>query len=284
MKNTPDFQKNKDGSFTLTVTITEAQLQTQKTKTLKLLATDLKVKGFRKGQVPSNIAESKIDPSELLNRSVQEILSTFYADALKKHSLNPIIPPRVKTIPPTSKDKRDFVIKLSSCEKPTISLKPYQEEIKAINTTGKIWTPDQKNKPQTKEDETAKNDQQIQKIIDTLLKLSTLTLSDFLVEEETNRKLAQLIDQSQQAGIKLEDYFKAKGTSLQDFKKNFKKQLENEWTINLILEKIADDFKIVITPQDIEKSIPEKAKKTADRHLLAQILRQRQAIEKLQQL
>ncbi len=284
MKKTQSFKKNKDGSFTISVVITQTQLEKQQEKTLKSLASTLEVEGFRKGQVPLDIAKTKIDPSQLINESIQEILNGLYSDLIKEHSLNPILPPRVKVLPPKDKNDKDFAVELSSCEKPVLTLKDYQSDIKAINAKGSIWTPDKKGESQTEEDKNLKRDQQIQKTLDTLLKLSDLTLSGFLVEEETNRKLSQLIDQAQQAGMKLEDYFKAKQTSLEEFKKNFKKQLKNEWTVNLILEKVADDLKITITPEDVEKNIPENAKKTADRRLLAQILRQRQAIEALQKL
>lgn len=283
MKKNNPFKKNKDGSFVLTINITKDQLEKQKTKTLKLFTSTLEMEGFRKGQVPLKIAKTKIDEAELTNQSIQEILNQTYADLIKEQSLKPILPPKVKVLPSKDKKSEDIVVEIKSCEKPKLTLKKYQEEIKSFNAKKKIWTPGQEEKKEGEEDNQGK-EEHLQKVLAILVRLSEIIMPRFLIEEETNRKLSRLIDQTQQLGMTLEDYFRSKNTNLETFKSEFQKQLENEWKINLILEKVADDLKVVITPEEIEKGIPEKGKKTADRYLLAKILRQRKTIEKLTQI
>jgi len=283
MKKNNQFKKSKDGSFTLTINITKDQLEKQKTKTLKLFASTLEVEGFRKGQVPSKIAKTKIDEAELANQSIQEILNQIYTNLIKKHSLKPILPPRIKILSPPDNKDGNIIVEIKSCEGPELTLEKYKEEIKGLNAKKKIWTPGQEEKNEKEESEQEK-EEHLQKILNVLVKLSQITMPRFLIKEETNRKLTKLIDQTQQLGMTLEDYFRSKNTNLETFKAEFQKQLENEWKINLILEKVANDFKIVVTPEEIEKAIPEKAKKTADRYLLAKILRQRKTIEKLTQI
>lgn len=283
MKKNNPFKKNKDGSFVLTINVTKDQLEKQKTKTLKLFTSTLEMEGFRKGQVPLKIAKTKIDEAELTNQSIQEILNQTYADLIKEQSLKPILPPKVKVLPSKDKKSEDIVVEIKSCEKPKLTLKKYQEEIKSFNAKKKIWTPGQEEKKEGEEDNQGK-EEHLQKVLAILVRLSEIIMPRFLIEEETNRKLSRLIDQTQQLGMSLEDYFRSKNTNLETFKSEFQKQLENEWKINLILEKVADDLKVVITPEEIEKGIPEKGKKTADRYLLAKILRQRKTIEKLTQI
>ncbi len=283
MKKNNPLEKNKDGSFTLTVSITKNQLEKQKTKTLELFASTLEVEGFRKGQVPPKIAKTKIDENELANQSIQKILNQAYADLIKKHSLKPVLPPRIKVSPSKDKKDEDIIVEIRSCERPVLVLKDYREEIKSLNAKKKIWTPGQEEKDQKEESDRDK-EEHLQKILTVLVGLSKITMPQFLLEEETNRKLSGLIDQTQQLGMSLEDYFRSKNTNLETFRAEFQKQLENEWKVNLILEKVADDLKTVVTPEEIEKGIPEKAKKTADRYLLAKILRQRKTIEKLTQI
>jgi FKBP-type peptidyl-prolyl cis-trans isomerase (trigger factor) len=273
MKKTDILKKNKDGSFTLTIKITPSQLEKQKQKNLKIFASTLKAEGFRKGQVPLEVAKARIDESQLTSQSLQDILSRLYSQLLEKHSLKPIFDPQLKTLPPQDQKDQNLYFEIKSCERPTLTLKTYRQKIKTINTKFKKRASKSKN-----------SDNQTRKIIDTLVSLSTITLSPFLIEEETNRRLSELNNQLQKANISLDNYFKSQKSSLKDFRLEFEKQLKKEWTIALALEKVADDLKVTISPKEIEANIPQDKKESANRLLLLQVLRQRKTISQLQNL
>ncbi|MEG0378600.1 MAG: trigger factor, partial [Eubacterium sp.] len=61
--------------------------------------------------------------------------------------------------------------------------------------------------------------------------------------------------QMQGQGISLDDYFKFTGTNVEDFANNLKPDVEKNIKIELVLSKIADEEKIDVTEEELDKEI-----------------------------
>lgn len=246
--NFSDLKKQDNKLFTLSLEIKLADIKKEYQEYLKHFQANFETKGFRKGKAPLDVVEQNINPEKLFEEVASHLISHAYGEKIKEYDLKPIVQPQIKF---TSKDvdfDHDWTVEITGCELPEIKLKDkYLVEIKKINTDKNITEENQK----------------IEKIIETIIKNSQVELPEILIESDTQNQLTQLIDQSRQAGISVNDYLKNKGLTLEQYKENLKKQLTREWTLNLAITKIAKEQKIEVSEKevtDITTSNPDMGK------------------------
>lgn len=267
-----NLEKKEDSSFILKVTIPSEEVKTLYQNLLQEQAKQANIKGFRQGKAPEELVENKIGKDKLDDLLLEKVIKKIYPEAVKKHDLRPIIPPKLKLVS-TSKNK-DWEINFTSCELPKVKLNEVKEKIEEMNAQSNIWTPDD----ETKQEKKKKNkDEQIQKILNTILKNVEINLPDILIERELNRKLVNLVDQVNQAGLEMEQYLSSKGTSIEELKKQFRQEITNSWKIDLTLEKISDEENIEISEEDTKKVEESKM----NPYLAAKILRRKKTLEYL---
>lgn len=271
-----DFQtkvnQKEDKSFTLGITIPAKTVEEEYKKVLEKQAEEADMKGFRKGKAPVKLIEEKIGKDKLKNLLLENLIKKAYPEAVKEEDLKPIIPPQVKLT--STEEGEDWEIEFVSSEMPEIKLEKVKDEIKEVNAKSKIWTPGEEP---SGEDKKENKDKQIQKIIDTIIKSAEVDLPDILIEEEVNRKLVNLIDQVNSAGMELEKYLATKGTSMEELKKQYRQEIINNWKVDLALEKLADEEDIQVTEKDTERI--EKSKMNP--YIAAKIIRRQKTLEHL---
>ncbi len=269
-----NLEKKEDNSFVLETTVSAKSVDEKYKEVVNKEAKKADLKGFRKGKAPVKLVEEKIGKENLINLVLEEIIKEIYPQAIKEHDLNPIIPPKVKLI--NIKKGEDWQINFISSELPSIKVDDLKEKIKEANAENKIWTPDKEDKSENKKEQENK-DKQIQKIIEIILESVEVNLPEVLIEQELNRKMVNLIDQVNQAGMKLEDYLSTKGTSVEEIKKQFRQEIANNWKIDLTLEELAESENIQVSEEDVQKI--EKSKMNP--YLAAKILRRQKTLEHL---
>ncbi len=273
MDFTTNLKEKPDNSFLLSLTIPAKEIKSEYKKIIKKQAEEAEIKGFRKGSAPINLVEDKIGEEKLKNLLLEGVIKKVYPEAIKKHDLKPVIPPKVN-LNSTQKGK-DWEISFISAQMPEVDLGNFKNKVKEVNAKSKIWTPE---KGSDKEAEQKKNnDQQIQKIIEALIKSVEVNLPDILIDEELNRKLVNLIDQVNQAGLELNQYLSTKGTTVDEIKKQFRQEIVNNWKIDLALEKIADEEEVEVTKKDTEKIENSKM----NPYIAAKIIRRQKTLEYL---
>lgn len=266
-------------AFEITLTVPWADVKKIYDQVFDELAAEIEVEGFRKGKAPKDVISAKVDKSKIYGEVVNRILPESYQNALKEHGLKPIISPKVQIA--SGEEDKDWQFIAKASEKPIIDLGSYQDAIKTINAKGKIWTP---NEPKKEEQDKQKK---ISEIIDKLLQVCKVELSELLVESEVNRLMAQLIDDVRQAGLTFEQYLGTKGETSEKLRQKYRLQAETALKLEFILDAIADDLKIEITQKEIDNVIdkevdPEKKKSLKDQsYLLASMLRREGTIDKL---
>jgi trigger factor len=72
------------------------QLKTAKEETLKHLAHDVRLPGFRPGKAPLNLIEKSINPATLQTEFLDRALNVLYINALEEYKLRPVAQPQVK--------------------------------------------------------------------------------------------------------------------------------------------------------------------------------------------
>jgi len=86
----------KDTEAVLTITANEADLSPLKQRTLKKLAKNMKLAGFREGNVPLNLVEKNVDQQAFQSEFLDEALNKLYSAALDQENLRPVANPEVE--------------------------------------------------------------------------------------------------------------------------------------------------------------------------------------------
>jgi FKBP-type peptidyl-prolyl cis-trans isomerase (trigger factor) len=266
MKTTSKLQSLPDKTFIITLNLTQDQIKSEYQQVLKSVQSDFETKGFRKGKVPLEIVKEQVSEDEILKEVASHLISDAYTAFIKDKNLHPIIQPQIKILnAPISLDK-DWQVEITSCELPPLVLDPkYQDEVKKINKLPPSETT-------------------IDQIFNELLKLTSVTLPPILVESDINNRLSQLIDQTQQAGITINQYLKNKNQTLDSYKKSLSDQITKEWTLNLIIDQIAKDQKIEVDPKDAEMLIQKSPQLKDNSNLVYYLIQQQKVVDYLKKL
>ena len=245
----------------------------------------MEVEGFRKGKAPHDIALKNVDQGKVYGEVVNEVLPEAYAQAVREHNLTPVVSPKIQIV--TAEENKDWVFKATGAEKPEVELNNYKDEIKTINSKGKIWTPGEGTKEETPEEKTAKESQRVSEVIEKLLAVAKVELPDLLVEEEVSRLLSQLVDDVRKAGLTIDQYLASTGRKIEDLQDQYRLQAERALKLEFILGKIAEEEKLTVSEQELnkvmEKETDPKAKEALKNqaYLLASVLRREKTLNYL---
>jgi FKBP-type peptidyl-prolyl cis-trans isomerase (trigger factor) len=283
---TSALNKQTDGTLELTITVPKKRVTEAYQKALARLAKEAELKGFRKGKAPLKKVEEKLGKTKIYEEVLKTLIPEVYVEAVKEQKIKPIINPQISVV--SLEENKDWQIKATTCELPEVKLGPYKAAVKKDLASEKIWVPgkDQEEKPA--EQESAR----LNKIFQTLLKTISLQLPNLLIEEEINRMLSRLIDQTGRLGLTVEQYLASIGKTSEQIRQEYHQQAEEALKLELILSAIADEEKIKVTEAEVQKMVdaaPDAASKKAmdapaQRAYLYQLLRKRKVIDKLSQL
>ncbi len=283
MKNKVTLKRADNNTFEMLISVPKERIAAEYQKVLAAFAKQLEAHGFRKGNVPLEVAEEKIGKENLRRQLANQLIPLIYAEEARNHQLEPIGEPKIEIL--SNKEGEDWQIKISGQEKPKINLGDYKEKIRALNAQEKIWTPekgaDQKQEKTAAELQKEK-EERFQKIITTLLNTIEVDLPASLIEAETKRKLASLIAELQKVGMSLDDYSRSQGKTINQIEEEYRQQVSNLIKLELILEAIANQEHITVSDEDLQKVSQNNPK--VNNYILAQLLRQQKVLEYLSSL
>lgn len=278
--------KQTDGSLELTITVPKKRVAAAYEKTLSQLAKETEIKGFRKGKAPSKKVEEKIGRTKIYEEVLKSLIPEVYVEAVKEQKVKPIINPQISVV--SLEEGKDWQIKATTCELPELKLGDYKSEIKKALVSEKIWVPGEDKEKKTEE----KESERLGKIFRILLKTAKIQIPELLIQEEVNRMLSRLIDQTGRLGLTVEQYFASIGKTSDQIRQEYRQQAEESLELELILSAIADKEKIQVNDSEVQKMIDaapdEGARKALDtptqRAYIRQLLRKRKAIDILTKL
>lgn len=278
-------------TFEILVTIPWEKISAAKKKAISQAAKSIEIKGFRKGNAPEKVVAESLGTQKVLELTLQEIVGESYQQALSSLGLRPIISPKIELV--STKENEAWQIKFTACEEPEVKLGEYKAALKKELAGAKIWTPDKEINPkkeEAKEDPETKKAEKLQKTLDWLIANIKVEISDLLLENEVARKLSDLLDQTQKLGLSVEQYLSSTGKTAEGIKEEYRKQVQNNLAIEFILRSIAEAEKIAVSPEEIDKAVSEakteeeKKALTAQKYLLAGLLRQQKTLDFLANL
>ncbi len=97
-------------------------------------------------------------------------------------------------------------------------------------------------------------------IVKKVTETSEMELCDALVENQIDRMVQEMEYRMSYQGLKLEDYLKYMGKTMEEFRKDYEPQAIEMVKSQLVIEKIIETEKIEATEEDVEKRVEEMAK------------------------
>jgi FKBP-type peptidyl-prolyl cis-trans isomerase (trigger factor) len=262
------FIANKDQTFIINLVFTPEEIAKTYSHTISSAQSEISIKGFRKGKAPTNIVKDHLSESRIIEEVLTSLVTKAYGTAIETNHLHPIIQPQVKILnPPLDLNNKEWQIELTGCQLPLIKLdSKYQDEIKKINKS-------------------AKNDNdRINETINHLIKQSTVEIPELLIKSDLDNKLAQLVDQTKDAGMSVSDYLKSKNLNLEKYQENLRQQIIAEWTTNLAIDNIAKTNELTVSDQEVDQIVSKNKQMANNLNLVYYLLTQQKVFEFLKNL
>lgn len=267
----------------LTITIPWSEIKETYDVVFGEISATVELAGFRKGKAPRELVEKHLDKTRIYEEVVKKVVPKVYSEALKLHSLKPIISPQVQIV--AAKEGEDWKIKANLAEKPGVNLKNYRGAVAKAKVKTELWVPGKESTVPEKKD---KDDQaRLGDILKALLAEVEVEIPDLLVEQEVNRMLARLLDQTQKLGLTVEQYLVAQGKTSDQLRAEYAQQATETLKLDLILESIAEKENITVGKEEIEKALEtvkdekEREQLRANSYYLASLLRQQKTLDSL---
>ena len=273
-------------TFEIEVNIPWEEVEPIKNKVIKKFQETTEVKGFRKGKAPSDLVASVVGDEKILENILQELISRIYPEAIRHFDLKPVVTPKVELV--SAKEKKSWKIKFTSCEEPEVNLGNYKEEIKKMKLASNIWVPgkESSNEQDKESDQNQQTkDEKLSKIISWLMENIPVEISDLLVESETSHNLVEFLEELRKLNLSLDQYLATTGKTVESLREEYRQQAERTIKLQLLLKQIADQEKITVDNEEIEKMInsaqneEEKQALEKQKYYLASILRQQKTLD-----
>lgn len=283
--------KTDDGTITLSITIPWAEIQKNSKKVVDEAVKEVEVKGFRKGKAPRDVAEKQLDKNKIYEEVIRRLIPQVYTDAVKEHKLRPVIQPEIKLV--KAKKNEDWQVQAKTCEKPEVDLKNYKEIVKSAKAESKkddIWVPGKDAKKEDQQDPAKKKQQLLEKILSAFVEKIKVKVPSIITETEIAQRMSRLVDELEKLGLTVERYLQTKGKTPEQFQKETRDEIVKKYSLEFILEEIADQEKIVVDNKEIEKVITqakneaEKKALESQKYYLASVLRRQKTLDRIANL
>lgn len=251
----------------ITVSVENKNVKEVYDQVLEQAVKDTEVDGFRKGHAPKDKVEQKLGVSKLYGNAINELLQKYYSQVLKENHIQPISNPKVEI--KEFDINKDFEFEATLATKPEIKFKDYKKELKKYYKE-KNEEVSKANAEKLKKGEKIDHDHahiHANEIVKVLSDNAEVEIPDILVEEETNRLIARLIDQLLAAGMKTEDYLKSQGIDMDKLKKNYSQVAEENIKAELVLNELITKENIEVKDDEVEQAIAGVADEKAREEL-----------------
>jgi FKBP-type peptidyl-prolyl cis-trans isomerase (trigger factor) len=270
----------KDNSILLTITfpwkIVESTREEVKEKTIK----EVEVDGFRKGKAPKKIAQQYVDTGKLYENTILQLIPDAYKEILTKEKIRPIVEPEITLS--KAKEGEDWVIDIKTCEIPEVIVGDYKKAIQDEKKKSSLWVPGKKEEKEPEEKKKTLDD-----VIPIFLSVCKATIPSVLVDHEVTKMLSDLVDRTKQLGMSIEQYAKAKNTTIEALKSDYRKSASDSVLFELAWQKVADSAQITVEDKEFDAllagatSDEEKKSLESNRYYLSHILRRKKTMDYL---
>ena len=248
-------EKLPKSTLKLTVTVPSEKIKQAYEKILIDVVNGAELPGFRKGHAPKEMVLEKTDVSSLYGEVVNELLKTYYPQALKEHLIQPIANPKVE-IKEFDLDK-DFTFIATIATKPDVKIGDFRKKIKEqyekLETQDKALNEERLRKGEKLEDTNIHLT--VANVIDSIVEATEVELPEILIDDEIDRMLSRLVNQAESIGLSLEQYMKSQNKTSEQLRAEYKSISEKNLKSELALSKLVADEKIEVLDKEIEEMI-----------------------------
>lgn len=260
-------EKQPKSQLKISVTVPNEKVKEAYSQILAQAVLDTEVPGFRKGKAPTDKVEAKLGVSKLYGDAINQLLQTYYSQALKENHINPISNPKVEV-----KEfdlEKDFEFDALVAIKPDIKVKDFRKDLEK-------YFEDKKKAVKKENEEKLKKGEKIEsdhvhlhpnEVVEKIIDSTEVDVPGILVEEETNRLIARLVDQVISAGMKTEDYLGAQGITMDQLKDNYSKVAERNIIAELALNELINTEKVDVKDSEVEEAIKGLAGQASEEDL-----------------
>lgn len=287
---THSIKKLPKNTIELSIVVPQSDIASEYKKAFERVRKETTIEGFRKGKAPAEIAKKHIKREDVYNQMLQSYIPTIYSEIVTKEKLKPIISPKLNL--KKAQENADWELVISVAEAPKVSLGNYKEKVKtAIKKVEKsdIWVPG-KDKEPTNEDKEKQKQAKFQAALGALLAEAKAEISDLIIEDELNQRLARIVDDVQKIGLTMEKYLESKKISQADFRKQIQDEITETYKMEFVLQKVADEEGIQVEKKELEdmlstvKDAKEKEALQKNMYYYASLLRKQKTIDYISSL
>ncbi|MEJ2347947.1 MAG: trigger factor [Patescibacteria group bacterium] len=283
-KTSPAIAKSKDGTIQITLKIPFKEIKAARETAAREIGKNLEISGFRKGKAPLSKLLANIPENTLIEQTLRLILPKLTAKVVKENKLKIAIYPRFELI--SAEEGKDWQVRAITCEIPKVELGDYKKIVKKSVKGSELWTPDKKEEKK----EVTKEEKE-QRAVTALLENIKVDIPKPLIDSETEKRLAQLLERIEKLGLTLESYLSSIGKKIEDLRLDYEKQAVEAIKLDLILFKIAEEEKIKVSREEVDKAMQifvnsgESPKALEERKMVIEsILKKRAALDALTSL
>ncbi len=292
------------------LTIPAAEANQAYNQVLNRLKKNVTAPGFRKGAVPSKIAEDQIGSSEIIERALQQLVPDLYQAEISKNNYQPLTQPEFH---PVKLEKgSDWVIEAHLAQKPEVNLKNYKNVVKKAKKEAAKHLEEQikeakkahaktvatvtKKDPEEGEKAAAaakkitqptaeqQKEHELHHIYQALVNENGPQVPELLVKEEVRYELNNLVSRLESMNMKLDDFLQRQGMTFEQLSAQFAAEALGRIQLTFLLDAIAAAEKLEVTDQEIEEQVnkiedqklrEEQRKNPQYRALIEQTLKRR---------
>lgn len=239
-------------------------------KNLTQAAKNFKAEGFRVGKAPLSLVEQQVGSEKLTELTFQDVLPEVYKEAISKAEKKPITQPEFR--PLTAKKGEDWQIEVHYASFPEINVKNYQKAVTIGNKTAAEFIKerekqvkedsqkakdqkDTKSKPALKLTDNEKNEIRLQHIFKALVEQTEPKIPELLLRQETQAEFERLLKQLEQYQIKLEDYLKNRGITIETLSNELASGVLGRLQVDFILASISQEEKLKVAQEEINQAL-----------------------------
>jgi len=252
--------------ITLTVDAKTAAAAYQ--KALGRLAKQIKVPGFRKGKVPTHLAEKELNPSAIIDQALETVIPPLYQSEVVDKKLESLTQPEFKAV---KLDKNsDWIVEVHLAQKPKIIIKDLKKNVKAGKKVAEAEIKKQREHiaeiaklGETKNHEghhhPSEEDITLTHIYQQLVTNLRPTLPELLVKEEVRADLQNLVQRLQSLNLTLDDYLKQQNMTYEDLTNQMAVAAVGRLQLMFILDAISEQEKFEVTEAELKTELKKRS-------------------------
>ena len=248
-------EKLPKSAIKISVTVESAKVKEAYEKALDKAVQETEIQGFRKGNAPREMVKEHIGVSNLYGDVINDLLQIYYPQVLKENHVAPVSNPKVEIKEFDLEKDLEFVATVAV--RPEVKMGDYKKTLK-VKCDAKAAAARKENEAKLKKGEKLEDSHVhlgSNEVIDVLVKESEVEIADILIEEEADRLMARLVDQTQAIGLSMESYLRSQGKTADQLRKEYSEIAEKNLKAEFIMAHLVNEEKIEVSEKEIDDTI-----------------------------